>query len=297
VEAAWSCFTCNALLFDISGPAWSPDGKRIAISKSPKGDFQTFTIETVAVDSGVETRLGTRDWDSTRRMAWLPDGSAIFFPASVDKASFNAQLWDLGYPDGEVRRVTNDLNYYLSANMTSDGTTLATVQLTFSGNLWSAGFGSAPSFSAPRQVTSGIGRADGLAGLIWPLPDQIFYTYYTSGVMKLASASPDGSSIHDLSVNSDVPLFPSACGDGRHFVLSLNRVQHGISIWRADLDGSNLKQLTSGATAQLFTGRQIRGLYRYLRRSSYFNEGWNRRRRTGNPEQGDATVRRGFAGQ
>jgi Tol biopolymer transport system component len=235
------------VLFGVAGPAWSPDGKRIAVSKSPKGDFQTFLIETVAVDSGVETRLGTRDWDSTRRMAWLPDGSAIFFPASVDKASFNAQLWELSYPDGEVRRVTNDLNYYLSANMTSDGTTLATVQLTFSGNLWSAGFGSAPSFSAPRQVTSGIGRADGLAGLIWPLPDQIFYTYYTSGVMKLASASPDGSSIHDLSVGSDVPLFPSACGDGRHFVLSMNRVQHGVSIWRADLDGSNLKQLTSGA--------------------------------------------------
>ena len=66
--------------------------------------------------------------------------------------------------------------------------------------------------------------------------------------MKLATASPDGSGIHDLSFGSDVPLFPSACGDGRHFVLSLNRAQHGVSIWRADLDGANLKQLTNGAT-------------------------------------------------
>jgi eukaryotic-like serine/threonine-protein kinase len=152
----------------------------------------------------------------------------------------------VSYPDGEVRRITNDLNYYLSANITSDGTTLATVQLSFSGDLWLAGFGSAPSFSTPRQVTSGINRADGLAGLIWPLPDHILYTYYSSGVMKLASASANGSNTHDLPFGSDVPLFPSACGDGQHFVLSLNRVKHGISIWRADLDGSNLKQLTSG---------------------------------------------------
>jgi Tol biopolymer transport system component len=235
------------MLFDISGPAWSPDGKRVAVAKSPKGDFQTFIIETVAVDSGEETRLGSREWDSPRRMAWLPDGSGIIFPASVDKSSFNAQLWDVSYPDGEVRRVTNDLNYYRSANITSDGTTLATVQLSFSGDLWAAGFGSAPPFSERRQVTSGINRADGLAGLIWPLPEQILYTYYSSGVMKLASASPDGSNTHDLPFGSDVPLFPFACGDGRHFVLSLNRVQHGISIWRADLDGSNLKQLTTGA--------------------------------------------------
>ncbi len=231
-----------------AGPAWSPDGKRIAVEKSPTGDFQTFEIETVAVDSGVEKRLGTRDWDTPRRMAWLPDGSAIIFPAAVDKATFNAQIWQLSYPEGEERRVTNDLNYYLDASITSDGATLATVQLTFSANLWSAGFGSSPALSSPRQVTSGIGRADGLGGVSWPTPELIFYTYYTSGVMKLASSSPDGSNTRDLATGSDVPLFPSACGDGQHVVLSMNRIQHGISVWRSDLDGSNLKQLTNGPT-------------------------------------------------
>jgi serine/threonine protein kinase/Tol biopolymer transport system component len=236
------------MIFDTTGPAWSPDGKRVAVCKSPTGDFQTFVMETVAVDSGLETRLGSRDWYSPRHMAWFPDGSAIFFPASVDKTSFNAQLWELSYPDAEVRRVTNDLNYYLGASITSDGSTLATVQLTFSGSLWSAAFGSASASATSRQVTPGIGRADGLAGLTWLSSSQILYTYYTSGEMRLAAAAPDGSGIHDLSLGSDVPLFPSACGDGQHFVLSLNHPQHGISVWRADLDGTNLKQLTSGAT-------------------------------------------------
>ncbi|HXA77375.1 MAG TPA: protein kinase [Candidatus Acidoferrales bacterium] len=233
-------------LFSHAGAAWSPDGNRIAVEKSPSGDFQTFEIDTVAVDSGVETRLGTRDWDSPRRLAWLPDGSAIVFPSTVDKASFNAQIWQLSYPDGEVRRVTNDLNYYLDASITSDGTALASVQYAVSANLWSAGFGSSPGFSAPRQVTPGIARADGVAGLIWPTPDQILYTYYTSGVMKLASSAADGGNTRELTLGSDVPLFPSACGDRRYFVLSMNRVRHGVSIWRADLDGSNLKQLSTG---------------------------------------------------
>jgi Tol biopolymer transport system component len=238
-------------LFSRAGAAWSPDGKRIAVEKSPSGDFQTFEIDTVAVDSGVETRLGTRDWDSPRRLAWLPDGSAIVFPSTVDKASFNAQIWQLSYPDGEVRRVTNDLNYYLDASITSDGTALASVQYAVSANLWSAGFGNSPGFSAPRQVSSGIARADGVAGLIWPTPDQILYTYYTSGVMKLASGAADGANTRELTLGSDVPLFPSACGDRRYFVLSMNRVRHGVSIWRADLDGSNLTQLSRG-TADLW---------------------------------------------
>jgi eukaryotic-like serine/threonine-protein kinase len=233
--------------FDQHGPAWSPDGKRIAVSKNQTGDFQTFELETVDASTGTETRLGTREWNSPNRIAWLPDGSAIVLPATVDKSSFNAQVWEVGYPDGDVRRVTNDLNYYLSATVTSDGAALASVQQSFTANIWSAELGAASApISAPKQITSGVARADGLAGLAWPTADLMIYTYYTSGVMRLAEASPDGSNSHDLAFGSDVPLFPAACGDGKHLVLSFNRNGHGISVWRADLDGSNLKQISGG---------------------------------------------------
>lgn len=232
--------------FNHLGVAWSPDGKRIAAMRNSNGDFQTYELETVDAGTGAETRLGKREWGSPYRMAWLPDGSALVFPASVDKSSFNAQMWEVGYPDGEARRITNDLNYYQGATITSDGTALASVQVSFSANIWSAGFGTSAPISAPRQITSGVARADGLAGLTWPTQDMVIYTYYTSGVMKLAAAGPDGSNVHDFALGSDVPLFPSACGDGKHFVLSLNRAGQGISVWRADLDGSNLKQLAGG---------------------------------------------------
>jgi eukaryotic-like serine/threonine-protein kinase len=232
--------------FSIAGPAWSPDGKRIAILKTLKGDFQNYIFETVSVDTGAEKQLGTREWNNPYRVGWIPDGSAVIFSAAADKSSFNAQLWELSYPAGESRRVTNDLNNYLGATITSDGTTLATVQRTYSGNLWVSNLGGAAPFSAPRQVSSGIGRADGLAGVAWPTPDLILYSYYTSGVIKLAASSPDGSNVRDLPFNADVPLSPSACGDGKHIVMSLSRAEQGMSIWRADLDGSNLKQLSNG---------------------------------------------------
>jgi eukaryotic-like serine/threonine-protein kinase len=236
----------NPERFDQFGPAWSPDGKRIAVSKNRTGDFQTFELEIVDASTGSETRLGSREWESPNRIAWLPDGSGLVLPAAVDKTSFNGQIWEVSYPDGDVRRVTNDLNYYRSATVTSDGAALASVQQSFSANLWSAGFGTSVPISVPKQITSGVARADGLAGLAWPTAGQMIYTYYTSGTMKLAEASPDGSNSHDLAFGSDVPLFPAACGDGKHFVLSFNRNGQGISVWRADLDGSNLKQLSSG---------------------------------------------------
>jgi serine/threonine protein kinase/dipeptidyl aminopeptidase/acylaminoacyl peptidase len=232
--------------FSTEGPAWSLDGQRIAVAKSLSSGFQTYAVETVAVGTGTETRLGSRDWGYARRITWMPDGSAVIFGSPVEKLSLNSQLWQVTYPGGEARRITNDLNFYTGASITSDGATLATVQLTFTGNLWTAGLGSASSFSPPKQITSGISRADGVFGVTWPAPDQILYGFYASGATKLAAAAADGTNAHDLSVNVGAPIFPSACGDGQHVVFSVNRPQRGISIWRGDANVGDVKKLTDG---------------------------------------------------
>jgi serine/threonine protein kinase len=234
------------LSFSTEGPAWSPDGQRIAVSKSLSAGFQQYAVETVAVANGSETRLGTRDWGYTRSITWMPDGSAVIFGSPVSKASLNSQLWMVGYPGGEERRITNDLNFYIGASVTSDGSTLATVQLTFTGNLWTAGLGSSSSFSPPKPITSGISRADGVFGVAWPEPNQILYSFYAAGATRLASASADGANSRDLPVSAGSALFPSPCGDGQHVIFSLNRPDQGISVWRGESDAGNLKQITSG---------------------------------------------------
>ncbi len=182
----------NPPRFSDSGPAWSPDNKRIAVADDPTGEFDQYAVETVDVASKTKTRLGSADWIAPDQMAWLPDGSALLFNARVSRTSLNAQLFALSYPDAEVRRVTNDLNFYNGTSITSDGSALATAQVTLTGNLWVANFGTSSSFSPPRQISSGISRADGISGIIWTPDGKIIYTYYTSGTIQLASASPDG---------------------------------------------------------------------------------------------------------
>jgi len=239
----------NPPRFSDNGPAWSPDGKRIAVADNPTGEFGKYAVEIVDVGSKTKTRLGSLDWLSPDQMAWLPDGSAILFNARVAMTSLNAQLFSLSYPDAEVRRVTNDLNFYNGTSITSDGSALVSAQVTLTGSLWVANFGSSASFSPPRQISSGISRADGISGVIWTPDDKIIYTYYTSGSIQLASASPDGSNVHDIAPGVVSPNWLSSCGDGRHFVFGMSRGKDSSSIWRADTDGSNLTQLSTGKIA------------------------------------------------
>ncbi len=232
--------------FSTNGPAWSPDGARIAVSETATGDFQKFLLETVAVDSGTKIRLGSKDWAGPRQIAWFPDGSAIAFAAPADKTSVNPQIWQVSYPDAEAHRITNDLNFYNGTTITADGSALATVQVSLMANLSITSFGSVISFSSPRQVTSGVGRADGLGGITWAPGDKIIYGYYSGGAIRFASVAPDGSKLHDLPLNAIQPIWPDACGDGLHFVYSARNQSQGISVWRADIDGGNSKQLSTG---------------------------------------------------
>jgi serine/threonine protein kinase/Tol biopolymer transport system component len=233
--------------FASSGPAWSPDGKRIAILRTANNDPDQYYLETVAVDSGAEKRLGTESWDYPAQLTWLRDGSGIVFTLSNSKSSFNAQLWEVAYPAGNALRITNDLNYYAGTSVSGDDVTLATTQLSFASSLSVVGAGSAGPFSEPHQITSGVGRADGLGGVAWTRADRIFYTYYTSGVLRLASVSAKGSDLRDVAVTSGTPVWPSACDKGGNFVFTVLDSSGHSTIWRGDSEGVNLKQISNGS--------------------------------------------------
>jgi len=239
-------------LFSFEGPAWSPDGKTIAIALTPKGDFARYVLETVEVESGTTTQLGGDNWASPRQMAWLPDGSAIVFSSAANRVAANPQIWSVSFPGGEKRRVTNDLNFYQGLSITSDGSTLATVQVILTGSLWKANFGSSAALSPPTQITSGIGRADGIGGVAWPAADKILYEYYNSGSIRLATVAPDGADSRDIPLPATEVFSPTSCGgDGQYFVYGARNSSGGISIWRANLDGSNPKQLDSSPYGDL----------------------------------------------
>jgi Tol biopolymer transport system component len=232
--------------FASSGPAWSPDGKQIAILRTANNDPDEYYLETAAADSGAEKRLGTESWAYPAQLSWLRDGSGIVFTQSNSKSSFNAQLWEVAYPVGNTLRITNDLNYYEGTSVSGDDVTLATTQLSFASSLSVAGAGSAGPFSEPRQITSGVGRADGLGGVAWTTADRIFYAYYASGVLRLASVSAKGTDLRDVAVTSGTPVWPSACEKNGDFVFTVLDSSGHSTIWRGDSEGVNLKQITNG---------------------------------------------------
>jgi eukaryotic-like serine/threonine-protein kinase len=232
--------------FPSEGPAWSPDGKTIAIAETANGDYTNFRVETVALDSGEMAPVGSRHWDFPRQIAWLPDGSAMVFAAGVGSSSLNAQLWQLSYPDGDVRRITNDLNFYMGATITSEASALATVQVMLEGTIWLTNMGGADSFSSPRQITSGIDRADGLAGLSWIGRDKLLFGYYRSGTIHFATTALDGSDMHDVPTPGTLSNWPSVCGNGKYMVFGAQDSSRSISLWRENVDGSDPQQIAAG---------------------------------------------------
>jgi serine/threonine protein kinase len=232
--------------FSSDGAAWSPDGQRIAVERTARDRSGKYMLETVRADSGLEEPLGSGSWIYPATLTWLRDGSGVLLTLLMNRSTFNAQLWKVNYPGGQPERITNDLNYYAGTSITSDGSSLATLQVSFASSLWVANLGGAGPYSSPQQITTGIGRADGVAGLAWVPGDRIFYTYYASGVLRLATVSPNGSNLHDVAVGSGSPIWPSTCATGGHFVFSVADSSDHISLWRAGLDGGNLKQITQG---------------------------------------------------
>lgn len=232
----------NPATFSTEGPAWSPDGKRIAIGFLAAGFLGHAMLETVNVADGKATPLGNSQWNQLHQIAWLPDGSGMAFAGTkAGESTFNSQIWQVSYPGAQERRITNDLNFYVDSSITADGTGLVTIQAAVRSSLWlMPGKISKWAKASPREITSDPDRADGFMGATWTPKGDIIYGYYTSGQVGLAKLSIAAGNSQDLNTGSNFNAGPSACGNTNMFVFSV-----GDEIWRADADGGNLKQLTT----------------------------------------------------
>jgi eukaryotic-like serine/threonine-protein kinase len=222
-----------------STPAFSPDGTKIAVSAGIQGQFFPKLL-TINIADGAETPLKTPRWRAIQRALWLPNGKRLIVSAREAKEPYS-QLWLLSYPDGEVRRLTNDLEAYFWISLSADGRTVATRQQRIFSHLWVLPDGD---LKKARQLTLGGRNLDGYAGLAWTPDDKIIYSGFANNITDIYSINADGSNRVPLTSNAGQDNnFPTVSPDGR-FIAFISNQSGSPQIWRMDIDGRNQKQLT-----------------------------------------------------
>ena len=214
----------------------SPDGKLVALTG---GNEPPSEIQLLEVASGK-----LRGFARTKNVAfgtskWAPDGRGLFVMNQDLSSNDNpGQIGFVSYPDGEFRPITKDTINYQSLTLSGDAKILATSQskaLTAFYELSAIGIGT----NAPTLV----GTQDMASFLGWAGNDG----FYLGGHERLVRVTSDGSGkamlLDDVAISA-----VSSCPNGRTLLLSMNSHggASGANIWRADVDGKNLKQLSTG---------------------------------------------------
>ena len=213
------------------GPSWSPDGKTIAVAALESGKEIRWVLDMIRVADGSVTTLHS-DANFLGRPVWLPDGDSLLLAIGVPK-EFRSQLWQVSYPKGELRRVTNDLSSYGERlDITRDGKMLAVVDETLMSNIWMVPGGKA---ALAKQITFGAvpDRAvrPGPAGKL----------LVRSRESELDLVNDDGSQRTVIMPQARNYGIMAACAD--RYIIFDSYDGTTSSLWRTDADGSNPTRL------------------------------------------------------
>ncbi len=233
------------------GPSWSPDGLSIAVVQGHIAGTGRDVIVQLTVADGRESQVGDNAWSLIHALTWLPDGSgiAVIGGGSGDETR---QIWFVGHPLGKAQRITNDLNAYVGLSVSADGKTLATVQVTIAGDLWTAPANDA---SAAKQVAFGEGSAR-IPAFLNPSPGRTRVAAAPSGSIvfegrrgrtsQLWEIAPDRAGPRQLTpddLDARFPLVARRAGTIAFTASGADGIPH---VYRIDSDGAGVAQITRG---------------------------------------------------
>jgi Tol biopolymer transport system component/DNA-binding winged helix-turn-helix (wHTH) protein len=229
-------------------PAWSPEGGIIACTAAsyiPPNQLAFFDEQGRSLGSPA----AARDWKHIRKIHWLKDGRELVLNV-IDPERDVSQLWRVSYRDGEVRRITNDLNDYFDASLTADSSALVTVESKRFSSIWVA---PVSNLSGLSQITEAGGAYDKVR---WAPGGRIVYSTNMSGQEAIWTMKADGSDLKKMTPDGLCSLSPDSIGpsvspDGRHIFFSCVTPGHRgdvgkRGICRMEKDGANIKTLTAG---------------------------------------------------
>jgi Tol biopolymer transport system component len=217
-------------------PAWSPNGKALFYSVANISAGYSFLLFEMPVEGGKETQISPQRWWSVGRPVWLSDGRGMVMTAA-DQPDGLRQVWHVSYPDGQARRVTNDLGEYENISLTADFGILVGVE-----NNRQLYVSIAPNGDASRavQIMSGDGS---LGSPTWTPDNRIVYSSMAGSKRAIWIMDAEGKNQKQLTAEADASQFPKVSLDGRYIVFQAYSAG-AFNIWRMDIDGSNGVQLT-----------------------------------------------------
>jgi serine/threonine protein kinase/Tol biopolymer transport system component len=219
-------------------PAWAPEGSLIACVG---GAAPTLRVFGIRVATGEEEQITSYKWAAIERLAWLGDGSGLVASA-METSAAPKQIWQIRYPAGEPRKITNDFESYADVSLSADGKSLVTIQSARLSSLWVAPKADPTS---TRSIPFGERKLSG--SVSWTPDGRILCLVNTSAGRDIWVVNADGTNPKQLTENAGKNLQPNPSPDGHYIVFSSNRGAPGAShIWRMDLDGNNPIQVTQG---------------------------------------------------
>ena len=232
-----------------ANPAWSPDGKQIAVGlMSTERSITTCSLIAIDLTGERAKPLSDEKWDSCHRSAWLSDGSGIVFVGTKFKEAVTTrrdQIYLLPVA-GDSRRLTNSGNRHepWSLGITNANEILALPFNSLS-QVWSLDMG-AEARSA-RQLT--VGQSDGRGG-VEALPDgSIFYLARTGESVGIFRINFDDVKNNAAMVSDPTMEELRSSPDGRFLVYAAKTGGYA-HLFRVGTDGSDRRQLTFGENNQ-----------------------------------------------
>ncbi len=237
---------------NLGSPAWSPDGKLIAVSEMGEGQPASkprYKLFLVDVESGDKSELSPEEWSTLHRVSWTSDGKGIVMIGTRAGESYSTRrdnVFFISYPEGKSRRLTNDGNRYDPGSL---GVTKAGGVLAVNGNrssqLWTMNANGDE--KTAYQITRGA--TDGRAGLSALSDGRLVYVARLGDEINIWISNGDGSDQKQLS--QITALEESRADPSSNFVVFSSPVETKAHLFRIEADGDNLKQLTFGEDEEI----------------------------------------------